>query len=152
RSPSRSRSSRPPCGRAARRARGGPRPCHLRRAARRSRTAPRGALPLRCRPRRNASPAPAGCQPSKLARALFAPARRDAAPRYTAAVSRPSSNRGIAPELLLSQIRNTAPYVFGDEPDAASIVATPPAAFVRSLDPEALGALSHAGYFRLCLS
>src|SRR5690606_26575855 len=77
---------------------------------------------------------------------------RDAAPRYTAAVSRPSSNRGIAPELLLSQIRNTAPYVFGDEPDAASIVATPPAAFVRSLDPEALGALSHAGYYRLCLS
>ncbi len=78
------------------------------------------------------------------------------AARYTAAVSRPSSNRGIAPELLLSQIRNTAPYVFGDEPDAASIVAsvvaTPPAAFVRALEPEALGALSHADYFRLCLS
>lgn len=64
--------------------------------------------------------------------------------------SQPSAPRGIAPELLVSQIRSTAPYVFGD--DTPEVAATPPAAFVRSLEPEALGSLSHADYFRLCLS
>lgn len=58
--------------------------------------------------------------------------------------------RGISPELLVSQVRNTAPYVFGDDPSAEAIRATPPARTVREVDPSA--PLSHAGYFRLCLS
>lgn len=72
--------------------------------------------------------------------------------RYTPAVS--VSNqvpRGIVPELLLSQIRNTAPYVF-DDAGPRDIIGSPPAVFVRQLDHAMLESLSHFQYFRLCLS
>jgi hypothetical protein len=72
--------------------------------------------------------------------------------RYTPAVS--ASNqapRGIAPELLLSQIRNTAPYVF-DDAGPRDVIESPPAVFVRELDDSMLDSLSHFEYFRLCLS
>ena len=54
---------------------------------------------------------------------------------------------GISPELLVSQVRNTAPYVFDD---ASEIAASPPARIVRAFDPGR--PLSHAEYFRLCVS
>ncbi len=74
-------------------------------------------------------------------------------PRHTPRRS-PGSNepaRGIAPELLVSQVKNTAPYVFDEIPDAAAILATPPARWVRefSIVDEPL---AHLAYFRLCLS
>lgn len=59
--------------------------------------------------------------------------------------------RGIAPELLVSQVKNTAPYVFDDHPDAATIRATPPAQHVLDFAPID-EPLSHLAYFRLCLS
>ncbi|MBN8609693.1 MAG: hypothetical protein J0L92_03880 [Deltaproteobacteria bacterium] len=67
---------------------------------------------------------------------------------------RASSNeppRGIAPELLVSQVKNTAPYVFDDHPDGAAIRQTPPARFVLDFAPVD-EPLSHFAYFRLCLS
>lgn len=73
-------------------------------------------------------------------------------------MARPRSNaapRGIAPDLLISQVKNTAPYVFGDDGGDASITqirATPPASFVRALADAPPRELSHAEYFRLCLS
>ncbi|UJR80630.1 hypothetical protein [Sandaracinus amylolyticus] len=54
--------------------------------------------------------------------------------------------RGIAPELLVSQVRNTAPYVFDE-----GVIETPPATFVRELDRAMPATLSHFEYFRLCL-
>ncbi|AKF06767.1 hypothetical protein [Sandaracinus amylolyticus] len=65
-------------------------------------------------------------------------------------MSRPAPSqapRGIAPELLLSQVRNTAPYVFDE-----GVIDTPPATFVRELDRAMPASLSHAEYFRLCVS
>lgn len=75
-------------------------------------------------------------------------------PRYTRLVPRFSKKpptRGISPELLLSQVRNTAPYLFEDLWSAPLLLASPPVAFVRALDPAKLDALSHVDYFRLCL-
>ncbi len=59
---------------------------------------------------------------------------------------------GISPELLVSQVRNTAPYVFGEPADAPLVVASAPAALVRAQARVAAGSLSHFEYFRLCLS
>lgn len=61
--------------------------------------------------------------------------------------------RGIAPDLLVSQVRNTAPYVFADDDDAsAALVASRPARIVRAFDADPTVTLSHAAYFQLCLS
>ena len=56
----------------------------------------------------------------------------------------------ITASLLVSQVRNTAPYVFGEDPESASIRALRPAQIIRSYNPDA--PLSHAAYFELCLS
>lgn len=56
--------------------------------------------------------------------------------------------RGIAPELLVSQVRNTMPYLFDAE--APSHAALPPVATVRGFADGAT--LSHFEYFDLCLS
>jgi hypothetical protein len=59
---------------------------------------------------------------------------------------------GISPELLVSQVKNTAPYLF-DEPVAPSdAAASIPARFVRDHDRAQPASLSHFEYFRLCLS
>lgn len=61
--------------------------------------------------------------------------------------------RGIAPQILISQIRNTVPYLFESSNTEFDI---PP--YLRTLremarlSDEALNALSHADYFRLCVS
>lgn len=55
---------------------------------------------------------------------------------------------GISPELLVSQVRNTAPYVFDDL--WGDVAASPPGQIVRAFEPSK--PLSHAAYFRLCLS
>ncbi len=63
--------------------------------------------------------------------------------------------RGIAPELLVSQVRNTAPYVFDDVEATPGLFASEPVRIVREhADDPALGhdRLSHAAYFRLCLA
>ncbi|MDQ3035738.1 MAG: hypothetical protein M3Y87_25265 [Myxococcota bacterium] len=65
--------------------------------------------------------------------------------------SRNASARGIAPELLLSQVRNTAPYLLDDLSGAPALSASPPVAIVRALDGELPESLSHFEYFRLCL-
>jgi hypothetical protein len=56
--------------------------------------------------------------------------------------------RGISPELLVSQVKNTMPYVFED----ASWARFEPALVVRAEDAEPGRALDHFDYFRLCLS
>lgn len=58
--------------------------------------------------------------------------------------------RGIAPELLLSQVKNTMPYLFDEETGKTPLASFPPAQVLRSFDPAA--DLSHFEYFRLCLS
>ena len=60
--------------------------------------------------------------------------------------------RGISPELLVSQVRNTAPYVLDEPPSAPEVSATPPAAFIREYARTEPASLSHFEYFRLCLS
>jgi hypothetical protein len=63
--------------------------------------------------------------------------------------------RGIAPELLLSQVKNTMPYLFpnrlNDEAEKAfgSFV---PAQILREYDRKKPETLNHFEYFRLCLS
>src|SRR5690606_33292226 len=60
--------------------------------------------------------------------------------------------RGIAPDLLISQVRNTMPYLFdADSETAAKWNSFPPAQVVRRLNAS-LHDLSHFEYFRLCLS
>lgn len=56
--------------------------------------------------------------------------------------------RGIAPDLLVSQVRNTAPYVF--EGDGGALASFAPAVTVRAFQPESV--LTHFEYFQLCLS
>lgn len=63
-------------------------------------------------------------------------------------IETPRTTRGIAPELLVSQVRNTMPYLF--ETAGGSLASFPPAATVRAFVPGA--ELSHLEYFRLCLS
>lgn len=60
--------------------------------------------------------------------------------------------RGISPELLVSQVRNTAPYVFDEPPSAPAVSASPPAEIVREWERERPASLSHFEYFRLCLA
>ncbi len=76
--------------------------------------------------------------------------------RYTPRVARHSASRrpsrGIAPELLLSQVRNTAPYIFGEADDAPAVVAAPPAVIVREVAQNLSATLTHFEYFRLCLA
>ena len=57
--------------------------------------------------------------------------------------------RGIAPDLLVSQVRNTMPYLFEDQ---HSFTGFPPAAIVRDFARDVNTALSHFEYYRLCLS
>lgn len=59
---------------------------------------------------------------------------------------------GIAPELLLSQVRGTAPYVFADEETAPGLFASEPVRILRAHAAEPEAPLSHADYFRLCLA
>lgn len=60
--------------------------------------------------------------------------------------------RGISPELLVSQVRSTAPYVFEDPSSAPDVIASAPAEIVRAYDREPPASLSHFEYFRLCLA
>ena len=62
----------------------------------------------------------------------------------SAPIKKPTTSRGIAPELLVSQVRSTMPYLF--ESDS---IALPPAVLVRAYQ-EGM-ALSHFEYFRLCV-
>ena len=62
--------------------------------------------------------------------------------------------RGIAPDLLVSQVANTMPYLFEEAVDGTDLGRFPPAQVLRSeratpTDPELL---DHFGYFRLCMS
>jgi hypothetical protein len=59
--------------------------------------------------------------------------------------------RGIAPELLVSQVRNTMPYLFEGEAPTA-LRALPPAQVLRARAPAAAAPLDHLEYFRLCVS
>ena len=62
-----------------------------------------------------------------------------------ALLSRPASQpRGIPPSILLSQVRNTAPFVFSEP------LAAPYLDILRTADWEATP--DHLGYFKLCLS
>lgn len=57
--------------------------------------------------------------------------------------------RGISPELLLSQVKNTLPYLFSDVVAVSSALREfPPTQVVRSVGEE----LDHFEYYRLCLS
>jgi hypothetical protein len=60
--------------------------------------------------------------------------------------------RGIAPDLLVSQVKNTMPYLFG--PDAGGIVLErfPPASTLRKYDQTLPEELTHFEYYELCLS
>ena len=53
--------------------------------------------------------------------------------------------RGISPDLLQSQVRNTMPYLF-----EGAVVGFPPADTLRAYEPGQ--PLTHFEYFRLCLS
>ena len=55
--------------------------------------------------------------------------------------------RGVAPDLLVSQVRNTAPFLF--EPGAA--LSGPKRTYLRELLAYDGGELGHRDYFRLCL-
>src|SRR5580700_2948201 len=65
-----------------------------------------------------------------------------------------SLRRGIAPELLLSQVENTMPYLFEAQGEGAPLAleSFPPAQVLRSFAAEPSKALSHFEYFRLCVS
>ncbi|MGZ3698233.1 MAG: hypothetical protein ACXWP5_08865 [Bdellovibrionota bacterium] len=60
--------------------------------------------------------------------------------------------RGIAPELLLSQIKNTMPYLFEPEAGETPLGRTAPAKVAREFEKSPTQPLSHFEYFRLCLS
>ncbi len=57
--------------------------------------------------------------------------------------------RGIAPDLLLSQVLNTMPYLLGRSGEFARFK---PTATVRNFERGGITDLSHFDYFRLCLS
>jgi len=60
--------------------------------------------------------------------------------------------RGIAPELLQSQVKNTMPYLF-DSPLGEELARRyPPARVLREYDGGPTESLTHFEYFRLCLS
>ncbi len=60
--------------------------------------------------------------------------------------------RGIAPDLLLSQVRNTMPYLFGSELGEELEKVYPPAKILREFEKNSEQPLTHFEYFRLCLS
>jgi hypothetical protein len=60
--------------------------------------------------------------------------------------------RGIAPSLLLSQVRNTMPYLFEEGLPAARDEQFPPAKILRESSAHPDQSLNHFEYFRLCLS
>jgi hypothetical protein len=59
--------------------------------------------------------------------------------------------RGISPEILVSQVRSTMPYLFEDDAAGTAVRSLEPAICVREQDAEKK-ALDHFEYFRLCLS
>jgi hypothetical protein len=61
-----------------------------------------------------------------------------------------ATSRGIAPELLLSQVKNTMPYLF--EPGSKAFDHFVPARVIREYASREGSELSHFEYFRLCLS
>jgi hypothetical protein len=63
--------------------------------------------------------------------------------------------RGIAPELLVSQVSNTMPYLFDPEVEKTELGRFPPSVVLRGYRDSRVGEsepLSHFEYFRLCLS
>lgn len=60
--------------------------------------------------------------------------------------------RGIAPNLLLSQVRNTAPYLFDSEYGEELAKCYPPARVLREFEKNPEQSLTHFEYFQLCLS
>jgi hypothetical protein len=62
-------------------------------------------------------------------------------------------SRGIAPDLLLSQVRNTMPYLFAGENGAGGLDGPfPPAETLREFAAAPSELPEHFDYFRLCLS
>lgn len=59
---------------------------------------------------------------------------------------------GITPELLVSLVRSTAPYVFEDPSGAPEVVASEPVRILRDHEASRPASLSHFEYFRLCLA
>ena len=60
--------------------------------------------------------------------------------------------RGIAPELLLSQVKNTMPYLFEEAVSESPLGDFVPAHILREFAATTPAELSHFEYFRLCLS
>lgn len=60
--------------------------------------------------------------------------------------------RGIEPELLLSQVKNTMPYLFDPGVDETALGRFYPAQVLREFEKTAPKELTHSEYFRLCLS
>jgi hypothetical protein len=70
--------------------------------------------------------------------------------------------RGIAPDLLVSQVKNTMPYLFDPEPKSKDLAKEadgeaafgqfPPAKLLKEYERSLPEELSHFEYFRLCLS
>lgn len=60
--------------------------------------------------------------------------------------------RGIAPDLLLSQVRNTMPYLFDEEVAHTPLGDFIPAQILRNFAVASHSLLSHFEYFRLCVS
>jgi hypothetical protein len=60
--------------------------------------------------------------------------------------------RGIAPDLLVSQIKNTMPYLFEEGAERLAVSGYRPVAYVREFEADPTRKLSHFEYFRLCLS
>jgi hypothetical protein len=59
--------------------------------------------------------------------------------------------RGIAPDLLISQVKNTMPYLFAEGAMDSPLGGFPAAGILRDLTG-CLKELSHVDYFRLCVS
>ncbi len=60
--------------------------------------------------------------------------------------------RGIAPDLLLTQVRNTMPYLFGESAGPLAAGSFPPANVLREFDRAPSDFANHFDYYRLCLS
>jgi hypothetical protein len=60
--------------------------------------------------------------------------------------------RGIAPDLLVSQVRNTMPYLFEPQSEGTALEGFPPARVLREIVGHEAEPLTHFEYFRLCLS
>lgn len=60
--------------------------------------------------------------------------------------------RGIAPELLLAQVKNTMPYLFEPEHKDSPLGQLAPARVLREFAEDVAKPLDHFSYYRLCLS